>query len=187
MIQTDPNGGSLKCYHRCAQILSNPSIVIFIREIVQPTALGRCTCWGFGQEKSNFPPENCRELKVESGKKEKIAAIWTTTVTCRRCTIYNYAPRGPVKSFLICWTKYFPCNVYCIFSPLHISDKLVSITSFRASPLSLLDVRSSKEKAAAKAHCAGQYLVSGAGDIMSDVSPGGEWRERQPIRAKPQH
>ena len=81
--------------------------------------------------------------------------------------VYNLQLRtsGSSQIFSDLLNKIF--SLQCIFSPLHISDKLVSITSFRASPLSLLDVGSSKEKAAAKAHCAGQYLVSGAGDIMS--------------------
>ena len=134
----------------------NPSIVkLFIREIVQPT---KCTCWGYGQQKRQFSPENCRELKAERSEKLRWYGPRPWDV---RCIIYNYAPLGQVKSFLICWTKYFACNIH-IFSP-NISDKLVSITSFKASPLSLLDVSSSKERAAAIV----RYLVSGAGDIMS--------------------
>ena len=88
--------------------------------------------------------------------------------------VYNLQLRtfGSSQIFSDLLNKIF--SLQCIFSPLHISDKLVSITSFKASPVSLLDVSSSKEKAAARAHCAGQYLVSGAGHIMSDVSPGGE-------------
>ena len=70
--------------------------------------------------------------------------------------VYNLQLRtsGSSQIFSDLLNKIF--SLQCIFSSLHISDKLVSITSFRASPLSLLDVCSSKEKAAAKAHCAGQ-------------------------------
>ena len=95
--------------------------------------------------------------------------------------VYNLQLRtlGSSQIFSELFNKIF--SLQFIFSALHISDKLVSITSFKASPVSLLDVGSSKEKAAARAHCAGQYLVSGAGDII------GASNVRQPIRAKPQH
>ena len=95
--------------------------------------------------------------------------------------VYNFQLRtlGSSQIFSDLLNKIF--SLQYIFSPLHISDKLVSITSFKASPVSLLDVSSSKEKAAARAHCAGQYLVSGAGDIIRASNV------RQPIRAKTPH
>ena len=82
--------------------------------------------------------------------------------------VYNLqlSTSGSAKIFSDLLDKIFSSfyNLLYVFSLY----KLVSITSFKASPLSLLDVHSSKERGAAgQAHCTGRYLVSGAGDIMS--------------------
>ena len=159
MIQTDPNGGSLKCRHRCAQILSKPfNCKIIHQRNCSAHQVHMLRIWSAKAE--IFP---WKLQRTQGREKRKIALIWTKTVRCWSCIIYNYAPLGQVKSFLIRWTKIFACNIH-IFSP-NISDKLVSITSFKASPLSLLDVSSSKERAAASLIV--RYLVSGDGDIMS--------------------
>ena len=67
--------------------------------------------------------------------------------------VYNLQLRtsGSSQIFSDLLNKIF--SLQFIFSPLHISDKLVSITSFKASPLSLLDFARQKRAAARQADC----------------------------------
>ena len=177
MIQTDPNGGSLKCRHRCAQqqILSKPFNCNIIHQ-------------------RNCSAHKVHMLRIWSGKEAvfplKIAEI-SRQREAKNCMdmdqdremleVYNLQLRtsvgsGKVSSDLL--NKIFCLQYIYIFSP-NISDKLVSITSFKASPLSLLDVSSSKERAAV-AWLIVRYLVSGDGDIKCHSG------ESQ-LGAKPRH
>ena len=113
------------------------------------------------RKQSNFHPE------IAENSRKEVQNCTDMDHDRKMLEMYNLQLRtsGSEKIFSDLLNKIFALQYMYIFSP-SISDKLVSITSFKASPLSLLDVCSSKEKAAAQPHCEGRYLVSGVGGIM---------------------
>ena len=107
MIITDPNGGSLKCRHSCAQILSKPfNCKIIHQRNCSAHQVHMLRIWS--AKAAIFP---WKLQRTQGREKRKIALIWSKT--SRSGEIFSYL-------FLCVWKiKWNSLTLYCLTSKIN--------------------------------------------------------------------